>query len=617
MKLATHFETGQKVAVKIIPKSVLKPKERKNNSAHEGKTDQERDETAVNKKLEREIAIMKLIQHPSVMALYDVYESPEELYLVLELVEGGELFDYLVKQGRLKELDALNFFQQIIAGVDYCHKHLICHRDLKPENLLLDSQGKIKIADFGMASLQVSGRLLETSCGSPHYASPEVIKGVKYDGSSADIWSCGVILYALLTGNLPFDDENIRKLLQKVKTGIFTVPEYIPKDASDLIKRMLVVNPESRIKIEDIQKHPWFLKMPYKWKTSGDGPLRTPPSVEATKSFTGLDSELDEDILNSLSILGYGTADDIIKALRNPDRNYEKVFYFSLKQRKTEFLEKYDNDYDDSSRNLHRRTGSRTSVFNDRNSVHGSQDMLSLKKTEDDASKKQVPKPSDRRSVVSSSPLAVQTSFTSSTDKGIEENYVLASPQPQKPVRKQSIFDQIRNKFVAATPEDANSQPDISIVDKQLVPAINTKLHIDNRHNSVSNSSPDILKDIDASVSSLNSPAISSGPKKSWFANLFQFKPEIFVTYSSEPLGDTKTTIEKHLQTIGVQYQYSRDGVSLKCKYDCGGTLPFVKFRIGLTETDGGKVEILSTQQQGSLSTFQIFFERFKSLAVQ
>ncbi len=134
----------------------------------------------------------------------------------MEYVEGGELFDYLVKKGRLIESEAVGFFQQIILGVDYCHRHLICHRDLKPENLLLDRYRNVKIADFGMASLQAPSTMLETSCGSPHYASPEIIKGIRYDGRTADVWSCGVVLFALVSGSLPFDDENVRRLLLKV-----------------------------------------------------------------------------------------------------------------------------------------------------------------------------------------------------------------------------------------------------------------------------------------------------------------------------------------------------------------------------------------------------------------
>jgi len=201
VKLGIHMETGFSVAVKIISKESLKM------------------DKDLQEKVEREIAIMKLVSHPHVLTLYDVYESEHNLFLVLEHVEGGELFDYLVSRGRLPVSEALVFFQQIISAVDFCHHHYICHRDLKPENLLLDGCKNIKIADFGMASLQLRGSMLDTSCGSPHYASPEVVRGEKYDGRAADVWSCGVILFALLTGCLPFDDEDIQKLLMKVKVG--------------------------------------------------------------------------------------------------------------------------------------------------------------------------------------------------------------------------------------------------------------------------------------------------------------------------------------------------------------------------------------------------------------
>ncbi|KAF9293637.1 hypothetical protein BGZ88_005100 [Linnemannia elongata] len=231
VKLARHRKTNEKVAVKIISKASLANK------------------AAVHRGIEREIAIMKLINHPHVIRLYDVYETEKELFLVMEFVAGGELFEYLVNKGRLDESEALRFFQQIIVGLAFCHKRKICHRDLKPENLLLDDRMNVKIADFGMASLQKTGRLLETSCGSPHYASPEVVTGLKYDGSSSDIWSCGIILYALLTGHLPFDDENIRQLLSKVKAGKFYMPTDISPGARDLISRMLTVNPKRRITV--------------------------------------------------------------------------------------------------------------------------------------------------------------------------------------------------------------------------------------------------------------------------------------------------------------------------------------------------------------------------------
>ncbi|CAH0699517.1 unnamed protein product [Spodoptera exigua] len=156
VKLGVHCVTGKKVAIKIINREKLSE--------------------SVLMKVEREIAIMKLIEHPHVLGLSDVYENKKYLYLVLEHVSGGELFDYLVKKGRLTPKEARRFFRQIISALDFCHSHSICHRDLKPENLLLDERNNIKIADFGMASLQPAGSLLETSCGSPHYACPEVIR---------------------------------------------------------------------------------------------------------------------------------------------------------------------------------------------------------------------------------------------------------------------------------------------------------------------------------------------------------------------------------------------------------------------------------------------------------
>ncbi|CAL8379135.1 unnamed protein product [Arctogadus glacialis] len=239
VKLGIHCVTCQKVAVKIVNREKLSE--------------------SVLMKVEREIAILKLIEHPHVLKLHDVYENKKYLYLVLEHVSGGELFDYLVKKGRLTPKEARKFFRQIISALDFCHSHSICHRDLKPENLLLDEKNNIRIADFGMASLQVGDSLLETSCGSPHYACPEVIRGEKYDGRKADAWSCGVILFALLVGALPFDDDNLRNLLEKVKLGVFHMPHFIPPDCQNLLKGMIEVDATKRLTLEQIQKHTWYL----------------------------------------------------------------------------------------------------------------------------------------------------------------------------------------------------------------------------------------------------------------------------------------------------------------------------------------------------------------------
>ncbi|KAJ3106652.1 hypothetical protein HDU96_008146 [Phlyctochytrium bullatum] len=364
VKLGTHMETHQKVAIKIISKDSLSTSD--DPAAHNLPPEKK---NALNKKIEREITIMKLIQHPYIMQLYDVYETEKELFLILEHVEGGELFDYLVKRGRLSEEEALSFFQQIIYGVDFCHKHLICHRDLKPENLLLDKDRNVKIADFGMASLQVTGRMLETSCGSPHYASPEIIKGVKYDGPAADIWSCGVILYALLTGNLPFDDENIRRLLSKVKQGIYFIPDHVPPLAKDLIKRMLVVNPAERITMVGVMNHPWFTSRPLPNKSYLD---KLNIDSGGALSFANEDPNLiDREVVSSLTLLGWGQESDLMALLTSPPSVLcmEKVFYGLLCLRKKEFFENYDPDRLsewDIEGGPRRRADSYASLYHDR-----------------------------------------------------------------------------------------------------------------------------------------------------------------------------------------------------------------------------------------------------------
>ena len=283
----------------------------------------------LRRKVEREIAVLKLVNHPALLRLYDVFETSKHLFLVLEHVQGGELFDYLVGKGRLPPEEALFFFRQIISGMRYCHSCLICHRDLKPENLLLDADMNIKIADFGFASLMKDGNMLETSCGSPHYASPEVVMGARYDGSQADIWSLGVILYALLTGKLPFDDSHIPRLLAKVKAGKFVLPNVLSDDVKDLISKMLVVDPEKRITLEEVIVHPWFLG-----DDNGAGfDDDTAVDASAYEPFSE-EEQLDEEILATLGSLGWGDDEEITAALTSAEHNLEKVFYRLLEERK-------------------------------------------------------------------------------------------------------------------------------------------------------------------------------------------------------------------------------------------------------------------------------------------
>ncbi|AOA63433.1 Hypothetical protein PP7435_CHR3-2810 [Komagataella phaffii CBS 7435] len=322
VRLAKHSTTGQLAAVKIVPKSSFLEQKAKDKGI--AATSHRIDSNGLPYGIEREIIIMKLINHPNIMGLYDVWENKGELYLVLEYIEGGELFDYLIKNGRQPESEAVRYFKQIIDGVSYCHQFSICHRDLKPENLLLDKNSNIKIADFGMAALETKERLLETSCGSPHYASPEIIAGKDYHGSPSDVWSCGIILFALLTGRLPFDDPNIRNLLIKVQSGVFTMPEYLSKEAKDLITRMLHVDPTRRIKILDVYNHPLIQK--YTDTLNFDHSYNQ-STVNVVNSESPIDT-VDEDILQNLQTLWKGVdRRDIISKLKNSNISSEKVFY--------------------------------------------------------------------------------------------------------------------------------------------------------------------------------------------------------------------------------------------------------------------------------------------------
>ena len=269
VKLGEHLKTKQKVAIKILDKGKIKTKE---------------DLT----RIQREIKILSMLDHPNIIKTYKISETPKKYYIIMEYCEGGELFDYIVEKERLDEFESSIFFYQLINALDYIHSKGIAHRDLKPENLLLSQKKKsIKIIDFGLSNFFETGvRGLETPCGSPSYASPEIIRGEIYNGFKIDIWASGIILYAMLCGYLPFDDdeeeekedkddikyfsqsntnnkeektEDNEVLFQKILEGKIDFPDYLSDNAIDLIKKMLVIEPENRIEIEDVKKHKFYL----------------------------------------------------------------------------------------------------------------------------------------------------------------------------------------------------------------------------------------------------------------------------------------------------------------------------------------------------------------------
>ena len=237
--LAKHEITGENVAIKILDKE---------------KIVRESDKT----RLEREIRIMKNMYHNNIVQLYQVIENQKELFIVMEYISGKELFDYIIHKKHLDDLESCKFYQQIISGIEYLGQTKVAHRDLKPENLLLDSKKNIKIVDFGLSNTYFQDELLTTACGSPCYAAPEMLSGEKYNGVNIDIWSSGIVLYAMLCGYLPFEDNNNPKLYKKIIKGEFETPDFLSPYAIDLLHRILNVDPEKRYTIEQIKEHPWF-----------------------------------------------------------------------------------------------------------------------------------------------------------------------------------------------------------------------------------------------------------------------------------------------------------------------------------------------------------------------
>ena len=237
--LGTHQITGEKVAVKILDKEKIL---------------QETDKF----RLEREIKILKNMRHNNIVQLYNVIETSQYLYLVMENIDGKELFDYIIHKRRLSELEACKFYQQLISCIEYLGKLKITHRDLKPENLLLDKKKNIKLVDFGLSNIYKNNELLTTPCGSPSYAAPEMLKGEKYNGLNVDIWSSGIVLYAMICGCLPFEDTNNDALYSKIKKGVFKTPEFLSDNANDLLHKILNIDPIKRYNIEQIKAHPWF-----------------------------------------------------------------------------------------------------------------------------------------------------------------------------------------------------------------------------------------------------------------------------------------------------------------------------------------------------------------------
>ncbi|KAI5089470.1 serine/threonine-protein kinase SIK2 isoform 1, partial [Silurus meridionalis] len=297
VKLARHRITKSEVAIKIIDKTLL--------------------DSANLEKIYREVEIMKLLDHPHIIKLYQVMETKNMLYLVTEFAKNGEIFDYLATHGRLSEAEARRKFWQILSAVEYCHERSIVHRDLKAENLLLDANMNIKIADFGFGNFFQPGQPLATWCGSPPYAAPEVFEGQKYEGPQLDIWSMGVVLYVLVCGALPFDGPSLPVLRQRVLEGRFRIPYFMTEDCEHLIRRMLVLDPAKRLALSQIRQHRWM--------------VQEVPSTKPQLNQQGV-GEHSEQVLRLMHNLGVDQ-NKTVESLQNKSYNHFAAIYYLLVER--------------------------------------------------------------------------------------------------------------------------------------------------------------------------------------------------------------------------------------------------------------------------------------------
>jgi len=300
VKIAVHMQTNEKVAIKILDKTKFF-----------------KDEEDINR-VQKEIAILKKLKHKNIIQLYEIMESKKNLYIVMEFCEGKELFDYIVKKKKLSEVEACKFFQEIINALEYLHLNNVTHRDLKPENLLLDYKKNIKISDFGLSTLYNKGSLLSTPCGTPNYAPPEMLRGDEYNGLLSDVWSCGIILYAMLCGYLPFSESKEQIIYQKIIDHDYEYPNFLSKEAIDLLKKILTIDPKKRYDIERIKNHSWFNLIT--------------PNLKPGISIGLMIIPIDENILRQVEELGYDKEICRNKILNNKFDSLTTIYYLCLRK---------------------------------------------------------------------------------------------------------------------------------------------------------------------------------------------------------------------------------------------------------------------------------------------
>ncbi|KAI8366571.1 kinase-like domain-containing protein [Blakeslea trispora] len=293
VRLAVHNITGNKLAVKIVPRKPPKDKKKEKDENREIRTI-------------REASIMLLLHHPFIVSLKEFVVLDPYYYLFMEYVNGGQLLDYIIAHGKLKEKQARRFARQILSALDYCHRNSIVHRDLKIENILISQSGNIKIIDFGLSNLFSPRSTLATFCGSLYFAAPELLNAKNYTGPEVDIWSFGVVLYVLVCGKVPFDDQNMPALHEKIKRGVVDYPSHLSTDCKSVLSRMLVTNPAHRATVSEIIIHPWMNKgydSPVENYLPERMPLSLPVDMEVVRGMTGFEFGTEEEIKKKLETI--------------------------------------------------------------------------------------------------------------------------------------------------------------------------------------------------------------------------------------------------------------------------------------------------------------------------
>ncbi|KAM5507926.1 Serine/threonine-protein kinase [Microsporum canis] len=296
VKLAKNLETGEQVAVKIIP--------RHTNDEQRSSRENERADRSKEIRTAREAAIVTLLNHPYVCGMRDVVRTNYHWYMLFEYVNGGQMLDYIISHGKLKEKQARKFARQIASALDYCHRNNIVHRDLKIENILISKTGDIKIIDFGLSNLFSPKGQLKTFCGSLYFAAPELLQARQYTGPEVDVWSFGIVLYVLVCGKVPFDDQSMPQLHAKIKKGVVEYPPGLSSDCRNIISRMLVTDPKQRACLAEIMQHPWMTKgysgVPENYLPQRE-PMKLPLDQEVVQKMTGFDFGPPEFITSQLT----------------------------------------------------------------------------------------------------------------------------------------------------------------------------------------------------------------------------------------------------------------------------------------------------------------------------